>query len=238
MIVSMATQEYIKDLIIMLDSLNLTNNDIGVVYLIDCDNNIVNNLSVTYPNIVFERHNKKYPILKKKNILGKKKLVTFLKGEFIHNVAVKYINQIIWIDATTIVNKDLSILYDLLRFYDVALVRRNHSRDFGKSIFCAGLMCFNPELSITSVYKRQCHIRRKLWYADQTSLCKLIDIANIYYLEQTKYLSFNYNKNSYCWADRGIRGCGNSTKADYGYTEKKFIERLEQIKNEKQKSSK
>ena len=224
MIVSMATEEYIGYLHIMLSSLFYFNPKYNAtVYLINCNEKQKSLLQQEFPRVNFRQYEGTFSLKDRHNPNNEKKVVTHLKGKFMHEVS-KETDKVIWIDATALIRGKLNEIYNALDNYSATLVKRpsqNPKFSFAAEIF--GFNSINQE--IIRHYVESCEKLKSDWFADQLSL-NTIPTEQSYYLEFGKYCNFTYQGQAITWSDRGRTGKGNLTSDDNEYTLKIFKQEM------------
>jgi len=229
MIVSMATEEYIGYLHIMLSSLFYFNPKYkATVYLINCNDKIKDLLEQEFPNANFRTYTGTFGLKDRHNPNNEKKVVTYLKGKFVQEMS-KEIYKVVWIDATALIRGRLDEIYNALDTKSAVLVKRPSNNP--KFSFAAEIFGFNSSnQEIIRHYANSCNKLKNDWFADQLSL-NTIPIEQSYYLEFGKYCNFNYQGQAITWSDRGRTGKGNLTNEDNEYTLKKFKQELARFIN-------
>lgn len=222
MIVSMATEDYLEDLFIMLSSVFLIYPNIKArVYLINVSLFKTRILKSTFPNVEFNNINEDFRVKENNRTSKKKMLVTHLKGRFVYDSIQE--EDVVWIDATSLIRKELTEVFKILDFGKIALVKRES--DIKKFNFCAEIMGF-PKSRKKEIkkYKDEC-TKSDFWFSDQIAL-NTIPEKRTDYLEFGKYCNFYFEKKATTWSDRGRSGRGNLTNNDITFTRDKFINEM------------
>ena len=227
MIVSMATEEYLNYLHIMLSSLLRFNPDYQVtINLINCRKEKKQVLEKEFPKVNFKDHTGEFNLKPNNNPGNQKKVLTYLKGVFIAEESEKN-DKVIWIDATALIRNKIDEIYNALEIKGFALVKRNNNND--RFTYAAEIIAMNSQnKNIIQNYKQSCIKLKNDWYADQKSL-HVIPKNNIYYLKFGDYCNFTYQRHANTWSDRGRTGKGNLTSDDDRYTTITFLNEMERF---------
>jgi len=157
--------------------------------------------------------------LKSNGSKGQVYKVTYLKGEFM-DMAYKMFNEpLLWIDCTALIRSNPQELLDKLRSQKALLMRRDTTRDYGKTVYAAEIFGMNDSETIEK-YRADCEKRKKEWYSDQLALCEVKEKEEFKYGE---WSNFKYKEDAKSWSDRGKTGIGIHTDEDYLYTKEKYI---------------
>ena len=225
MIVTMATEEYVPYLHIMLTSLFKFNNTQAMVYLINCKSYVGVELKNEFGDKIHVSHHVgDFDNKERYNPNNIKKKVTFLKGWFMRNTVSNFNTNVLWVDATTLIRDEITHLLDILDNKDNVLIYRGGEKK--KFSFAAGLFGMSKNnLDLIYKYDDACTAKKITWYADQLSLNEIVS-DKTYFISLEKYCNFNYSRQAKCWADRGRTGVGVLTVEDNYFTINKFINEL------------
>lgn len=171
LIVTLATENYSKNINYLLASIVHTNPDqLVVVYYIGWRDSLINQFKNNYPKYHFEEI----------------KLSTYTKGDIIklkvkmqHDIYFKYMLPFIWIDADSIVIKSLNSIFDKINNYNLICYHRPDAEFYMK--FAVGVIAFgcsndlniqklNEEFLINYYENSKTTSGHNNWFYDQTSL--------------------------------------------------------------------
>jgi len=216
-IITMATESYINWLYHFLSSVK---GDV-VVYRINFSDKTKRIIEQEFPNVIFRDYETDLKLHEKWNPLGKVFKVTYLKGLFCKHAFEEFQEKILWSDCTELILGDLNDFED--KFGPNGFrINRGGTRD-NKKTFAALFGLYGKRE--TQKFYELCTENKDEWFSDQVALGKL-DLKEI---SQGDWISFDYDENAKSWSDRGETGGGKITVSDYGFTEDKYIDKINGI---------
>lgn len=187
-------------------SMSKTNkNIIFEIFLINCNKNNFfeknknENIIINYDNVTYKDNELKC-------------YSSYLRAKLFPQL-LKIYDKVFWMDADTIVRKNISSLYTLMDTYDL-IIYKNDITDKKINIkkhglYKTGIIGMNKNLLNFS--KKWCNmIFKKLsffWYQDQQTISKLISSENInkIYILEKKFIDWDFDINSPIWVGKGVR---------------------------------
>ena len=137
---------------------------------------------------------------------------SYLRAKFFPKLLKKY-KKVFWMDADTIIRKDISELYNKLDINDLIIYKNdinNKKINIKKhGLYKTGIIGMNNKLLNFSIKwsKMIFDNLNFFWYQDQQTISKLIleeNISNIYLLEK-KYIDWDFDITSPIWVGKGVR---------------------------------
>lgn len=170
MVVTLATENYSKSMNYLLSSLQHTNPGLRVlVYYVDWRESLLEQFTEAYPNYQFEE------IVMNKYTKGD---ILKLKVKLQHDTYFKYKIPYIWIDADSVVLKNMNTLFDKLMTHGLVCYHRPNEHDYMK--FAVGVIGFginkdkdnNINEEFLKAYYKQCSVTKghNDWFYDQSAL--------------------------------------------------------------------